>query len=205
MPAAVYRMMRLLCALVGDLPIGTNLRLLHLLWMLVSGRLLAARGGLFPGLSDCGLSAAAVRRAWAAVGQGGWHSEQLLTRWAAIAQAEGHWQPQRRPRSPQRPVGQAAFGQAGEQRPARGEQPPAHQHPQQVHQPQVRPDRHRLDHRAEEAQHAIDCIRHQVIPPASHGPSTLTLPDGFPGASRCLPGAQLAETRVTMIRQYAPL
>ncbi len=95
MPDAVYRMMTLLCALAGDLPIGTNLGLLHLLWMLVSGRLLAARGALFPGLSDCGLSPAAVRRAWAAVGQGGWHSEQLLTRWAAIAQAEGHWQPER--------------------------------------------------------------------------------------------------------------
>ena len=71
MPDAVYRTMTLLCALVGDLPIGTNLGLLHLLWMLMSGRLLAARGALFPGLSDCGWRAAAVRRAWAAVGQGG--------------------------------------------------------------------------------------------------------------------------------------
>ena len=44
MPEAVYRMMTLLCALVGTLPIGTNLGLLHLLWMLTSGRLLASRG-----------------------------------------------------------------------------------------------------------------------------------------------------------------
>src|SRR5215208_8137936 len=95
MPPAVYRMLTLLCTLVVDLPIGTNLGLLHLLWLLVSGRLLATRGALFPGLSACGLSAAAVRRAWAALGHGDWTSAQLLARWAAIAEAEGHWQPAR--------------------------------------------------------------------------------------------------------------
>ena len=93
MPAAVYRMLTLLCTLVVDLPIGTNLGLLHLLWLLVSGRLLATRGALFPGLSDCGLDAPAVRRAWAALGQGDWTSAQLLTRWAALVQQEGRWQP----------------------------------------------------------------------------------------------------------------
>src|SRR5436853_624728 len=50
MPEAVYRMLTLLCALVRTLPIGTNLGLLHLLWMLVSGQLLAARGAVMPGL-----------------------------------------------------------------------------------------------------------------------------------------------------------
>jgi hypothetical protein len=67
--------------------------LLHLLWMLVSGRLLAARGALLPGLSDCGLPAAAVRRAWAALGQGGWTSARLLGGRAAAVAAEGYWQP----------------------------------------------------------------------------------------------------------------
>jgi hypothetical protein len=65
MPKAVYRMMSLLCALVVNLPIGTNLGLLQLLWMLVSGRLLAARGAVIPGLDACGLARRAVRRAWA--------------------------------------------------------------------------------------------------------------------------------------------
>jgi hypothetical protein len=46
MPSAVYRMMTLLCSLVVTLPIGTNLGLLHLLWMLVSGQLLGARGAV---------------------------------------------------------------------------------------------------------------------------------------------------------------
>src|SRR5215212_753136 len=94
MPPAVYRMLTLLCTLVVDLPIGTNLGLLHLLWLLVSGRLLATRGALFPGLSACGLDAPAVRRAWAALGHGDWTSAQLLARWAALVQQEGQWQPQ---------------------------------------------------------------------------------------------------------------
>ena len=93
MPPAVYRMMTLLCSLVVTLPIGTNLGLLHLLWMLVSGQLLGARGAVIPGLSACGLSDRAVRRAWATLGQGDWTSARLLARWRALVVAEGRWQP----------------------------------------------------------------------------------------------------------------
>ena len=63
MPEPVYRMLTLLCTLVGAVPIGTNLGVLHLLWMLASGRLLASRGAVIPGLSACGLSDRAIRRA----------------------------------------------------------------------------------------------------------------------------------------------
>jgi hypothetical protein len=91
MPEAVYRMLTLLCTLVVALPVGTNLGLLHLLWMLVSGRLLVARGAVIPGLDACGLSRRAVRRAWAALGQGDWTSERLLARWATLMVGEGRW------------------------------------------------------------------------------------------------------------------
>ena len=93
MPEAVYRMMTLLCTLVAPLPVGTNLGLLHLLWMLVSGHLLAARGAVIPGLSACGLADRAVRRAWATLGQGDWACERLLTRWTAVVVTERRWQP----------------------------------------------------------------------------------------------------------------
>ncbi len=86
-------MMTLLCSLVVTLPIGTNLGLLQLLWMLVSGQLRGARGAVIPGLSACGLSDRAVRRAWATLGQGDWTSEGLLARWRALVVAEGRWQP----------------------------------------------------------------------------------------------------------------
>ena len=76
MQETVYRVLGLVCALVVDLPIGTNLGLVHLLWMLVSGRLLETRGAVIPGLSATGLSEPAVRRAWAALGQGAWCSAE---------------------------------------------------------------------------------------------------------------------------------
>ena len=43
---AVYQVMTILCALVAPVPIGTNLGLLHVLWLLVSGRLLTSRGAI---------------------------------------------------------------------------------------------------------------------------------------------------------------
>jgi hypothetical protein len=93
MPEAVDRMLRLLCTLVGPVSVGTNLGLLHLLWMLVSGQLLVTRGAVFPGLNGTGLSARAVRRAWAALGRGDWTSEHLLACWQAQVAVEGRWQP----------------------------------------------------------------------------------------------------------------
>ena len=70
MQEAGYRVLTLVRGLVVDLPVGTNLGLLHLLWMLLCGKLLLSRGAIFPGLRAVGLSAGAVRRAWAALGRG---------------------------------------------------------------------------------------------------------------------------------------
>jgi hypothetical protein len=95
MHEAVYRVLTLVSALVVDVPIGTNLGLLHLLWMLVCGKLLLSRGALFPGLSAVGLSDDAVRRAWAALGRGSWTSHRLVKAWARVVEAEGVWQPHR--------------------------------------------------------------------------------------------------------------
>lgn len=88
----VYRVMRLLCAVVAAVPLGTNLGLVCLLWMLVSGRLLETRGAVVPGLSLLGLTEPAVRRAWAALGHGRWTSTRLLAAWHAVVADEGRWQ-----------------------------------------------------------------------------------------------------------------
>src|SRR5262245_5363311 len=93
MPDAVCPMLTMLSTLVAPLPIGTNLGLLHLLWMLVSGRLLTTRGAVIPGLSDLGLTDAQVRRAWAALGHGAWTSDLLLRRWRVTVEQAGQWQP----------------------------------------------------------------------------------------------------------------
>jgi len=50
MAIAICQTMEALCAVVQSLPIGTNLALLHFLWMQLSGTLLLSRGALFPAL-----------------------------------------------------------------------------------------------------------------------------------------------------------
>lgn len=93
MPAPVYRVLTLLSALVVALPIGTNLDVFTLLWLVCSGGLLDTRGAVIPGLSALGLDVAAVQRTWAALGHGAWTSAQLLGWWASIVRDEGRWQP----------------------------------------------------------------------------------------------------------------
>ena len=91
MHETVYRVMGLLCAVVTTVPLGTNLGLVCVLWLLVSGRLLATRGAVIPGLSALGLPAPAVRRAWAALGQGRWTSGALLERWGSVVEQASRW------------------------------------------------------------------------------------------------------------------
>ncbi|HEX5004019.1 MAG TPA: hypothetical protein VFV65_01820 [Gemmatimonadales bacterium] len=91
MQETVYRVIEIVCAVVATAPIGTNLGLVHLLWMLVSGRLLETRGAVIPGLSATGLSDPAVRRAWAALGQGDWTSAELLAQWRQQVEQRSEW------------------------------------------------------------------------------------------------------------------
>jgi hypothetical protein len=91
MQTTVYRVLGLLCAVVATVPLGTNLGLVYVLWMLVSGRLLQTRGAVIPGLSALGLPAPVVRRTWAAVGAGQWTSRDLLASWRTLVEREGCW------------------------------------------------------------------------------------------------------------------
>ena len=73
----VYGLMRRLCALVEPVPVGTNLGLVMVFWMLVTGQLLGTRGAVVPALSATGLAPPAVRRAWASLGHGAWTTDTL--------------------------------------------------------------------------------------------------------------------------------
>ena len=92
MSIAICRTMEVLCAVTVNLPIGTNLGLLHFLWMQVSGMLLPSRGALFPALQAIGLCAGATRRSWAAFRYGSWEIADLLSAFGAYVQEQGHWQ-----------------------------------------------------------------------------------------------------------------
>lgn len=92
MSALLYRINDVLSHVVSHVPTGTNLGLFHLLWTLLSGRLLQSRGAVIPALADFGLCAAAVRRAWAALAYGRWDTARLLAAWQRVVQADGRWQ-----------------------------------------------------------------------------------------------------------------
>ena len=94
MPTLVYRITEVLSAIVIDLPLGTNLGLFHILWTLLSGRLLQSRGALIPAVAATGLEPAAVRRAWAAFAAGAWDVSQLLAALQALVRQEGRWHAQ---------------------------------------------------------------------------------------------------------------
>lgn len=89
---AICQTLEALCAVTVNLPIGTNLGLLHFLWMQVSGMLLPHRGALFPALQAIGLLPGATRRAWAAFRYGAWKIADLLWAFEAYVQEQGHWQ-----------------------------------------------------------------------------------------------------------------
>jgi hypothetical protein len=86
MSPIVYRMNHILSCVVQRVPVGTNLGLFHLWWMLLSGRLLLSRGAVIPGLAALGLAEVAVRRAWAALADGKWHVAQWLEAWEPCVQ-----------------------------------------------------------------------------------------------------------------------
>ncbi len=92
MSSLLYRINSVLSRVVASVPIGTNLGLFHLLWMLLSGRLLQSRGAVIPGLADLGLAADAVRRCWAALAYGKWQTSQLLGAWEQLVREEGCFQ-----------------------------------------------------------------------------------------------------------------
>jgi hypothetical protein len=85
----------ILSVLTEGLPIGTNLALLHFMWMLVSGALLPSRGSLFPALKSIGLSDDAIRRAWTAFSKGVWQISEILALWQKQVKRTPGWQERR--------------------------------------------------------------------------------------------------------------
>jgi hypothetical protein len=89
---AIEHTIQALQAIVQDLPIGTNFALLQLMWVMLQGRLLVSRGGIFPALTAGGFSWPVARRCWAAMRYGGWESQVLIKAWSAYVTGQGKWQ-----------------------------------------------------------------------------------------------------------------
>ena len=120
----INHIINVLSRLTQALPVGTNLALLHFLWMLVSGALLASRGALFPALKSTGLSDAATRRAWVAFRKGVWQMPAILAMWREQIQSQPDWKQHRYEGYLPVPVDVTAFW-----RPALKNCPSKHYHP----------------------------------------------------------------------------
>lgn len=93
MPPVVEPTMLALTSIVSGLYVGTNLAMLHFLWMLINGSLLPQRGAVFPALQATGIGKQAVRRAWKAFHSGMWQIGELIVAWNQYMEEQQQWQP----------------------------------------------------------------------------------------------------------------
>jgi len=89
---AIEYTIQALQAVVQGLPVGTNFALLQLMWVMLQGRLLVSRGGIFPALIAGGFSWPVARRCWAAMRYGAWESSDLIEAWCKYVETQGIWQ-----------------------------------------------------------------------------------------------------------------
>jgi hypothetical protein len=93
MPPVVEPTMLALTSIVSGLYVGTNLAMLHFLWMLINGSLLPHRGAIFPALQSTGIGEQAVRRSWKAFHSGMWQIGELIVAWNQYMEEQQRWQP----------------------------------------------------------------------------------------------------------------
>jgi hypothetical protein len=85
----------ILTIICQSLPIGTNLAMVHFLWMLISGALLPNRGAIIPALKSIGLSDEETRRSWAAFGSGVWNIHEMTSALGNYVRKLPEWQERR--------------------------------------------------------------------------------------------------------------
>ena len=72
-------------------PIGTNVGLIRLLWVMVNGSFLKSRGAVFSALHLSGFDAQEIRRSWAALRYGVWDVNELLEQWQIYVNSQNQW------------------------------------------------------------------------------------------------------------------
>ena len=76
-------------------PIGTNIGLLRILWVMINGSFLQSRGAMFPALALNGFSDQEIRRSWAAASKGSWDINDLLETWGLYVASQNQWRARR--------------------------------------------------------------------------------------------------------------
>lgn len=95
MPTAVETTISVLAFIVQVAPIGTNVSLVRILWVMMNGSFLSSRGAIHPALSSNGFTEQEVRRSWSAVRYGSWTIDELLECWSLQVAALNEWRERR--------------------------------------------------------------------------------------------------------------
>lgn len=95
MPIALESTIHAISAVVQTVPVGTNIALMHILWVMMSGEFLSSRGAFFTALNAKGFTMQEVRRSWAALRTGAWDVNELLDNWQLYVASENVWQVRR--------------------------------------------------------------------------------------------------------------
>lgn len=95
MQTAVETIITAIVFVVQTLPIGTNLSLVRLLWVMVNGSFLVSRGAVHSGLLASGFRPEDIRRSWGALRYGRWQIAELLGRWQVYVASQNRWRARR--------------------------------------------------------------------------------------------------------------
>ena len=91
MNTASTRTLHELEQIVKLVPVGTNLALLQLIWTMITGSFLPARGAVHTALSFSGFRRKEIQRSWTALRYGIWHIGELIDRFRTIVKQESGW------------------------------------------------------------------------------------------------------------------
>lgn len=95
MLTAVESMIQAIVFVVQTVPIGTNLGLVRLLWVMVQGSFLVSRGAIYSGLAASGFAENEIRHSWAAFRYGAWQLDELLANWQGYVASQNEWRTRR--------------------------------------------------------------------------------------------------------------
>lgn len=95
MESAVEQMITALAFVVQMVPIGTNVGLVRMMWAMVNGSFLISRGALHGALAASGFARREISNSWAAMCNGSWEIDDLLSLWQVYVTSQGGWSERR--------------------------------------------------------------------------------------------------------------
>lgn len=81
--------------IMQTVPIGTNMGLIQIMWVMMNGSFLRSRGAVLSALHLSGFGVAEIRRSWAALRYGTWNVNELLENWQVYVASQNQWRARR--------------------------------------------------------------------------------------------------------------